>query len=790
MTPRELIRNDSRGDAEKSGAIPMTDRQRGTKPTEPWESRVPALAERQPVAARQMPLALQPAASDEEIDDLRANLLRYLGVILKHRWLVAGVTVIVFALGFFYTFLTTPIYSAAATIQIDREVEKIAHFEDGQSIPAYDPTFLHTQYELLKSRSLATRVVARLSLTEDVAFLRSGAPSPWSKLRQMIVSANIAKAADPEVALGDFDRRQSLAVAKVLQGLSVQPVGGSRLVRIAYASPDPQAAQRIANATAESFIQANLDRRYEASSYARDFLQERLQELKLKLEESEEQLVKYAQDQQIVHVDDRESLVRSNLAGVRNALEEASRNRLRAEQMWQQARNADGLGLAQIMDRQSIEALRRRQADLIADYEEKLNVFKPAYPEMMKLKSQVDEIDHQIQVEVALLKQSIKAQYEAAAAQEASLTAELESLKQQLLDFEERNIQYRIMAREVDTNRTLYEGLLQRYKEIGVAGGVGTNNISIVDRAQTPGAPFKPDLSTNLFMALGLGLFLGGFAAIGLEFFDDSLKLAEEVEAALSLPVLGVIPLGQTAEPIREAAERPRSSLAEAFRSLRTALQFSTETGAPGSVVVTSSRPGEGKSTVALALARNFAEMGLKVLLVDADLRDPSLHRELDLGNEAGLTNYLAGTAAPPELFQATAMESLTFLPTGPLPPNPAELLAGPKMPSLLHIAEERFDIVVVDAPPVMGLADAPLLASVAGATLLVLSASETRKGAARETLKRLTLARARVIGAVLNKFDHRKTGFTYGYGYGYGYGDPWPHGADRHPAELDAGRA
>ncbi|HEX2256884.1 MAG TPA: polysaccharide biosynthesis tyrosine autokinase, partial [Afifellaceae bacterium] len=547
--------------------------------------------------------------------------------------------------------------------------------------------------------------------------------------------------------------------------------GSSRLVRIAYASPDPQAAQEIANAAAESFIHANLDRRYESSSYARDFLQQRLEELRLKLEESEEQLVRYAQNQQIVMVDERESLVRSNLAGVRSALAEAARDRLQAQQLWEQARSTDGLGLSQIMDRRTIEALRERRAALTAEYEEKLNTFKPAYPEMLRLKSQIDELDHQIAVEVALIKQSFKARYEAAAGQEASLNEQLESLKQQLLDFEERNIRYRIMKREVDTNRTLYEGLLQRYKEIGVAGGIGTNNISIVDRAQLPGAPFKPDLSKNLFLALGVGLFLGGFAAIGLEFFDDSLKLAEEVETALGIPVLGVIPLAQSVEASREAADHPRSSLAEAFRSLRTALQFSTESGAPGSVVVTSSRPGEGKSTVALALARNFADIGLKVLLIDSDLRDPSLHRELGIDNEAGLTNYLAGTAMPPELFQATAMEGLTFLPTGPLPPNPAELLAGSKMPSLLQIAEERFDIVIVDAPPVMGLADAPLLASVAGSTLLVLSASETRKGAAREALKRLRLARAQVIGAALNKFDPRKVGFTYGYGYGYGYG-------------------
>jgi capsular exopolysaccharide synthesis family protein len=289
-------------------------------------------------------------------------------------------------------------------------------------------------------------------------------------------------------------------------------------------------------------------------------------------------------------------------------------------------------------------------------------------------------------------------------------------------------------------------------------------------------------------MSFAMGLFCGGVAAFGIEFLDDSFKVPEEVETSLGLPVLGIIPVAPQGEALQSALADGRSALSEAYRSLRTAIQFSTPNGAPKTLLVTSAQPGEGKSTASLHLAKNFARLGQKVLLIDSDLRNPTLHTGLDLALAPGLSNYLTGNALPQGLFQSTQEERLTLLACGPLPPNPAELLAGPKMALFLSVAEKKFDIVIIDGPPTMGLADAPLLSSVVEGTLLVIEAGRTRRGAAKAALKRLHFARAQTIGVLLNKFDSRKVGHTYGYGYGYGYGDYYGYGSGSTADKLPDG--
>jgi capsular exopolysaccharide synthesis family protein len=561
----------------------------------------------------------------------------------------------------------------------------------------------------------------------------------------------------------------------------VEPVRSSSIVRVNFDSADPGVAAKVVNAAAEGFININLERRYGASSYARDFLQDRLQQLKQKLEESERGLVAYAEQQALVDAGDKQTLAQSNLAAANNDYGAATTERLRAELLWQQVQSADALSLPQVLENKSIETLRAKRTDLGAEYQDKLGLFKPAYPEMRQLQSQIDELDRQIEAEIDLIKDSIKAQYDAALAEEHSLAAQIEKLKADVTDFRNRNIQYTILQREVDTNRQLYDGLLQRYKEIGVAGGVGANNIAVVDKAGLPDKRFKPSLPRNLAISLMLGLLFGSGAAFAREQLDDTFKSPEDLEESLGLPLLGMIPLAHDRDEHNRLLQEPRSSFAEAYRSLRTALQFSTTSGVPKSLLITSSRPSEGKSSTAATLARNFAELGMRVLLIDADLRKPSLHTALGLGNGFGLTNCLIDNAIPPDVFQKTAVSGLTFMASGPLPPNPAELLAGPKMLSLLTVAAEKYDIVIVDSPPVGGLADAPLLANMVIGTLLVVDVSATHRGVARAAVKRLHFARAQMVGTVVNKVDvsHQGYGYAYGYGYSYGYGDAAYYGEE-----------
>jgi capsular exopolysaccharide synthesis family protein len=589
---------------------------------------------------------------------------------------------------------------------------------------------------------------------------------------------------------GNFEQRKALAAGMVQGGLSIVPVRESSLVRISFDSPSPAWAQQIANGVADSFINSNLERRYGATAYARQFLKERLEELKLKLEDSEKALVAYADEKQLIGVSNGDtktggnhSLADSDLAALNAALQKVVTDRIRAQELWEQANGSKGLGLPQILEDKSIETLRLRRAVLMADYQDKLATFKPAFPDMLKLKAQINQVGEEINSAVDIIKQTLKARYESTLQQEVLLKTKMDETKQGVLATRNKEIQYNILKREADTNRTLYEGLLQQYKDIGVAGAVSTNNVAIIDRAQLPGGPFKPNLKTNLMFWLLLGLVAAAIAIALFEIIDDTFKSPEEIEEQLGLAVLGVIPFSNG--DILADLSKSSTPMGEAYRSFRTALQFSTSQGAPTSIVVTSSKPAEGKSTTALALAINFAQLGRRVLLIDADLRNPSQHRYLKRDNGAGLSNYLAGGAMPESVFQETGVDGLYFMPSGPIPPNPAELLASSRMMSLLSLASGKVDTIIVDSPPIMGLADAPLLASMVAGTVLVIETADTRRSVVKAALKRLHFARARMVGAVMNKCD-----FSARYGYGYGSGNTaleyYGYGQKNTPAQVE----
>jgi polysaccharide biosynthesis transport protein len=713
----------------------------------------------------------EPAAGEPDGLNLRDEFFKYLGVALKHRWLMLAGCVSGLVIGFLVTFTSTPIYRATATIKVDIDAAKVVKLDTVDSSAQVDSfRFYQTQKELLRSRSLAERVASNLDLRDD-DFVNPRPSSSWAKLRRMLFPEK------PGEKL-DLAQRKAAAAGLIQGGMMISQAPDSSLMTISFDSPDPGWAQKIVNAVAENFTESNLERRYGTSKYARKFLEEKLEDLKIKLEDSEKALVAYEDKEQIINTTagkDQQPLADSDLAALNTALQQARQERIRAQELWEQASKNKGLALPQILADKSIAVLREKRAVLASDYQDKLAVFKPDYPDMRRLKAQIAQMDGEIDRAVNFVTGSIKSQYESLLQQEELLQKDIEKARGKVVVGRNKNIQRQILKREADSTRTLYDGLLQQYKDLGVAGATGTNNVAVIDLAQRPGAPYKPDLQKNLMMWLMIGLLCAGVGVGWLEIMDDTFKSPEDIEDQLGLAVLGLIPKAK--EDIFESLRNsPVSPISEAYRSLRTALQFSTSNGLPKSLVVTSPNPGEGKSTTSVALAVNFALLGMKVLLIDADLRNPSAHRVLKRDAERGLTNYLVGGAIAPDVLQETDISNLSFLGTGPLPPNPAELLAGQNMARLLASASENFDIVIIDAPPVLGLADAPLLASIAAGTLLVLGAGESRRGVGKVALKRLHFARAQMVGVVLNKFDMRAAHYAYqSYGYGalqyYGYG-------------------
>lgn len=711
----------------------------------------------------------EPAPDGDQID-----LLSYWRVLVKRRWTVLGALGIVLASALVATLLTTPVYRATVSIQIDRDTTRVVDIGLTQAENLYDRDFYATQYQLLRSRVLAQRVAADLGLTELSQVQRLQGES---KLRRLLA---VFKRSDrrPDAGGDDSAAVQAELAEVIIEGLTVTPVRDTKLVRISFDSVDPAFAVRAANAVADAFIATSLERRMDSSGYAKEYLEDRLAELKLRLEDSERELVEFAQKEQIVSSGGSTgTLSEQNLGSLNAAIGQARQDRIRAESRWRQAQASRGtVLLGDIGESSIIQLLQQRRSELMAEYQDKLRLYKPAYPLMEQLKGQIDELDKQIVAEVGNIKSAIQAEFLAAQEQERLLEEQMALMRTEVLDLQGRSIQYNIFKREVDTNRELYDGLLQRYKEIGIAAGVAVNNIAVVDGSEQA-EQFKPNLGRNLMMGFAAGLLLGVLLALAFEYLDDTLKVPDDVEKKLGLAVLGIIPKLKAPLTPERALEDPRSAFAESYRSVRTALQFSTDAGVPRCLLVTSATPAEGKSTTALTLAKNFAQLGKRVLIIDGDLRNPSLHRALKKDNTSGLSNYLSGAAKATEVIFATGTAHLMFMPTGPLPPNPAELLMGPKMLSLLTIASEKFDQVIIDGPPVMGLADAPILANMATGTLLVIEAGETRIAVARNALKRLLAARAHVVGGLLTKFSSKHAGHSYGYGaynyYSYGGGAP-----------------
>ncbi len=713
--------------------------------------------------------------TDEAEEQPAFDLASYWRLAIKHRILILGCFLAALAIGAALTLLMTPIYTAQATLQIDREAARVFTSEDvtPRESMAQGEDFYQTQYGLLRSRSLAERVIASLGLASS---------------DQALTALGVEPPPRTGTAAAQAERRRAAALAAVQDSLSVTPVRGSRLVLIGYDNPDPVIAARVANGFAENFIQANLDRKYESSSYAREFLEERIAQTKGRLEEAERQLVAYAANQQIINVGDSsdgsadgstQSLTSNSLVALNASLAEARAQRIAAEARWRSARSTSLMTLPEVLSNPSIQRLTEQRAQLDSEYQQKLSIYQPDYPEMVRLKAQIDEADGQIQTIAGNIRTSIQSQYVIAANQERALQAQVGGLTGDALDLRDRSIQYNILQRELDTTRTLYEGLLQRYKEVSVTGDVTANNISIIDSANPPATPSKPNMLINLALAALFGLGFGVVAALVLEALDETIATPDDVEKKLGIPVLGVVPLLDKGQTTAAALADIRSGFSEAYYSLRTALQFSTPDGAPTSLLVSSARPAEGKSTTAYAVALNLARVGKRVLLVDGDLRNPSMHRVVGVDNERGMSNLLSGSSDLASVIQRTRQENLYFIPCGPLPPNPAELWGGDRLRQFLAEARNNFDHVVVDGPPVLGFADSPLLAATVGGVLFVLESRRTRRGQARGALRRLKVGRARLLGAVLSKFNARSTsygGYDYAYDYNYGaYGSDNP---------------
>lgn len=696
---------------------------------------------------------------DEEQALFNMDLRALWALVMRERVVIVAIMVACLALGVVSLLVMPRIYTAEATVQVDQQVAKVLGTEENEPLAAGIDAerFLQTQIDVMNSRMMAERVSNTLGLAANDDFLTA-----------MGVSTTFRPGGE---------NRQERVLNVLQKNLVVELKHNSRVVSIGFLSRSPALSARVANTYADKIIENNIQRKFSTSDYSRKFLGDQLAIAKDRLEISERTLIAYARSAKLIDAsagiasgglkgeapaNGPRSLVTANLVDINERLAAAEALSLQTQQRWEQARQTPLMSLPEVLSNDAVMRLLEKRAELYGELNELLARLKPDHPTVIQSKAQLSQIDSQLKTLAESIRASINNQYVVAARQRDALAGQVAGLKSETLSEQDRSIKYNILNREVDTNRQLYESLLQRFKEVTAQAGVASNNITLVDRAEEPRKQTSPRVTTNMGLALIIGVIGSVLFVLAREQIHNVLRDPHDVEQRFHSVLLGVVPQIKDGE-IVDTLDNPKSSVSEAYHSVRNAVQLSGTGGIPGSIVITSSAKSEGKSFTSYALARDFASIGKRVLLVDADLRRPSLHTYFgrDMPKK-GLSTVLAGMDTLDAVKQETAHANLTFLPSGALPPNPAALFAGTALQQLLAQAGESYDLVLLDAPPVLALADAPVLASSAAATIFVMEASRAKVAIIRRALGRLHDSGANLLGCVVTKFNSAREGYVY----------------------------
>lgn len=709
----------------------------------------------------------EPNSSYQPVEDARGKpvIARYWDIAWRRKTLILAILSVALIVTVLFTLIQTPIYTATATLEISRQEENIVQVDGLQpEVSSVDQEFYQTQYALLESEAIIARVAEKLNLAKDPAFIAAFAIETEGGL--------FTAKGDPQAEQAALDRQVREALDL---NASISPMRGSRIVDVNFSSPDPVLSARIANAWVEAFIASNFDRKLQSTTFATNFLQEQLGEFRSRLEQSERDLVEYATRNRIITLDsgageNEEGAGGGTIADANLASLNMAYARARAERIAAESRLRAGSAVVGSTN-PTLSELRRERAELAAEYARLLSSFDPEYPAARAIQSQIRELDRAIGAEEGRSRETLQRSFASARAEEERLAAAVSDLEQRSLDQRRRGIQYNIYQREVDTNRELYDGLLQRFKEVGLAAGIGPNNIAIVDSARPPEDPSSPNLPNNLLFGLIIGL-LGAAGSIALiEQLNQKIRSPGDIERVTYYPLLGAIPAidGDSMEHWGD----PKSVQYEAYMSVLTALRLTTDSGVPKSLMLTSTGPGEGKSMSCLSLARGLRSSGRTVIVVDADLRRPSIHTKLGLGNTSGLSEYLAGQSAWRDLVRETEVAGISVITAGAIPPNPTELLAGSRFDELIVELGETYDHVFIDSPPLLGLADAPLIAEKTTASVYIVEANNASSQDIRNAISRLSRNARRIVGVVLTKYEPEGGPLAYeAYTYEYGYGN------------------
>jgi capsular exopolysaccharide synthesis family protein len=715
----------------------------------------------------------------EELRETEIHLKDYLRVVVKRKWVVLAVFVAVVTTVAIATFRQRPVFQATAQLQIEKENPNILSIKEVMELDASNADYYQTQYRILQSRTLAQAVIDKLGLAAHPEFVPSGTAAGG----------------------GAAGAAASALVDAFLARITIEPLRTTRLVNVRARAFDPQLSARMANALVELYIEQNTRQKVDTTQQAGAWLSEQATEARSKLEQSERALQQFNERNNVISLEERQSLLVQKLEELNSEITKARTARIELETRAQQLAamrkaggGVEGLeSMSEVIASPVIQGMKTELGRLEAELADAAKVYTPKHPKIVALNTQIPALRQRIASEINRVAQSIRNEYEVALKREQSLTEALEQQKRQVQEMNQLAISDRALKREVENNRRIFDVLMSREKETGLVGGMRTSNIRIVDRAEVPRDPVSPRKARNLALALIVGLVGGLGLAFFLEYLDDTVRDPDDLERYVRVPFLGPVPVLEPKVPGDRSRDllslqEPKSVYAEAYRAVRTSLLFSSPDNPPRVIMLTSPGPQEGKSLTAINLAVTMALTGNRVLLVDADLRKPRLHKTFGIDNAHGLSSLIGGDSDVGRALHRTEVPSLMVMTSGPIPPNPSELIGSARMGKLLELLRGKFDRILIDCTPLIAVTDATVLAARVDGVILVIKAGATGRRILQRGVRQLHDVQARIVGAVLNQIDARKSTYYYSsYYYSHYYGEEKPAGKSRKGASPAA---